>query len=319
MSFLWIKIAMHILLIDDDNLDRKAVKRALKKSNLTIELEEATNGKTARKLFESVLFDCVLLDYRLPDIDGITLARELLSSAIEEIAVPIIMLTGEGNEAIAVEAMKSGVQDYLPKSAINVDTLSRAINSAVEKALLLKQIHEMNEKYEHLALIDTLTGLGNRNLFYDRFENLIATARRTGNLFALLMMDLNKFKAINDSYGHAVGDEVLHEVGKRLNDLCRDADSFFRLGGDEFAALINTGVDRKGIKVLAEKIHEAFGAPMKFNSISLQPGISIGIAIYSKNGESDDLLHQADIAMYKAKRNGEKFIIYNSEKINIAD
>ncbi len=102
---------IRILLIDDDEVDRKSIKRALASSDLPIELHEAYDAKSAKLLCEEFSFDCLLLDYRLPDIDGLTLARELLNNNDETTSTAIVMLTGEGNEAIAVEAMKAGVQD----------------------------------------------------------------------------------------------------------------------------------------------------------------------------------------------------------------
>ncbi len=293
---------MRILLIDDDEVDRKAVRRALEESDMHIDLQEAQDARSARSLFDSSSFDCLVLDYRLPDIDGLTLARELLNNSNGP-TVPIVMLTGEGNETVAVEAMKSGVQDYLPKSSIDPGSLARAINNAVEKTALHNKIEEMNKTFEHMALNDSLTGLGNRNLFTDRLNSLIATSRRSREPFSLLMMDLNKFKDVNDTHGHEAGDEVLREVGKRLTALARDADSFFRLGGDEFAALVTTGVTREGISIMAERIIGAFELPVEFKSIPLQIGVSIGLVFFPEHSEDgDELLRLADAAMYEAKR-----------------
>jgi diguanylate cyclase (GGDEF)-like protein len=293
---------MRILLIDDDEVDRMAVRRALKNSELTVEIEEASNAQSAISLFDESFFDCVLLDYRLPDTDGISVALDLLDRN-KGPAVPIVMLTGEGNETVAVDAMKSGVQDYLPKSSLDSGNLARAINNAVEKTTLHNKIEEMNKTFEHMALNDSLTGLGNRNLFGDRLNNLIATCKRSGEPFSLLMMDLNKFKEVNDNHGHEAGDEVLREVGNRLKAIGRDADGFFRLGGDEFAALLTTGVTREGVTIIAKRILRAFKAPIDFNSVPLETGVSIGIVLFPEHGEvADELLRLADAAMYEAKR-----------------
>ncbi len=293
---------MKILLIEDDEVDRKAIKRALNKSSLETGIQEATDSKSANELLNSSSFDCILLDYRLPDIDGLAFAKELMEKN-GKTGTPIVMLTGEGNEMVAVEAMKSGIQDYLPKSSINASSLSRAINHALEITTLHRQIEEMNKAFERMALTDSLTELGNRNLFTDRLSILIATSRRSKAQFSLLMMDLNKFKQVNDTHGHEAGDEVLRQVGKRLMVLGRDADMFFRLGGDEFAAIVTTGVTREGLSIMAERIKDSIEVPMKFNSLKFNIGISIGIVLFPEHGDDEKkLLHLSDLAMYDAKR-----------------
>ncbi len=294
---------MRILLVDDDKVDRKVIIRALKKSGLSAEVEEAVDAQSALALLKESMFDCLLLDYRLPDLDGISVAQDIFSNS-DGPAIPVVMLTGEGNESVAVEAMKSGIQDYLPKSNLGSENLARAIRSAVDRAISLRQTEEMNKTFEHMALNDSLTGLGNRNLFNSRLDSQIATAKRNQEAFALLIMDLDRFKEINDTYGHEAGDESLREAGKRLKALSRDADAFFRLGGDEFSALITTGVTQKGIEVLSQKIISAFQAPITYQSASFTIGISIGIAFYPEHSlDRSELLQLADAAMYKAKRN----------------
>jgi diguanylate cyclase (GGDEF)-like protein len=309
---------MRILLIDDDEVDRRAVRRALKNSELFVEIEEASDAQSAISLFDESPFDCVLLDYRLPDTDGISVAQDLLSRN-KGPAIPIVMLTGEGNETVAVEAMKSGVQDYLPKNSLDSNSLSRAINNAVEKTRLHNRIEELNRRFEQMALIDSLTGLGNRNLFSDRLNSLIATCKRSNQPFSLLMMDLNKFKEVNDNHGHDAGDEVLRVVGKRLTALSRDADGFFRLGGDEFAALVSTGATREGLTIIAERILDELKLPIEYNSTRFKIGVSIGIVLFPEHGvAADELLRLADAAMYEAKRGQLGFLILSSTENSVA-
>ena len=293
---------MKLLLIDDDEVDRKNVRRALAKTDLSAEVSEAVDSQSALAMFDSNKFHCVLLDYRLPGSDGLAVAREMLSRNSDP-EVPIIMLTGEGSESVAVEAMKVGVQDYLPKATIDSELLGRTIKSAIDKVTLQAKIVEMNKTMQQMAFKDSLTGLGNRNLFNDRIEALIATCRRNKEPFSLMLMDLNKFKEINDNYGHEAGDFTLREVGRRLKELGRDADGFFRLGGDEFAALISTGVSHDGAEIMANKIIEALRIPVDYDSHSLEIGISIGIVFFPNHSDDHDtLMRLADAAMYEAKR-----------------
>ena len=173
-----------------------------------------------------------------------------------------------------------------------------------------QELKRINSELEHMALYDALTNLGNRNLFTDRLKNLIASSKRNQQKFALLMMDLNKFKQINDTHGHEAGDEVLKQVGRRLKKLGRDADSFFRLGGDEFAAIVTTGVTHEGMQMLANRITQALEQRIEFKGIDLNIGISIGMALFPRHSQDEEeLLHLADLAMYHAKRDRLGYLI----------
>lgn len=173
-----------------------------------------------------------------------------------------------------------------------------------------QELKRMNRELEFMALNDTLTGLGNRNQFTDNLNNLIASCRRNQTSFSLLMMDLNKFKEVNDSYGHEAGDEVLRVVGERFKALSRDADRLFRLGGDEFAALITTSVTDSGLAIMAERIIQTIEVPIPYDSTELSIGISIGIVIFPEHSEDEEeLLRIADNAMYQAKRGRLGYLI----------
>ncbi|NNE64100.1 MAG: GGDEF domain-containing protein, partial [Gammaproteobacteria bacterium] len=173
-----------------------------------------------------------------------------------------------------------------------------------------QELKRMNRELEFMALNDTLTGLGNRNQFTDNLSNLIASCRRNQTSFSLLMMDLNKFKEVNDSYGHEAGDEVLRVVGERFKALSRDADRLFRLGGDEFAALITTSVTDSGLAIMAERIIQTIEVPIPYDSTELSIGISIGIVIFPEHSENEEeLLRVADNTMYQAKRGRLGYLI----------
>lgn len=167
-----------------------------------------------------------------------------------------------------------------------------------------KQLEEAKKKMQRLALIDTLTGLGNRNLFLRQIEHLIAIAERRNEEIALLAMDLDGFKEVNDRLGHAAGDEVLREFGKRLGSALRKADRKFRIGGDEFAVLLEPrfGAFDGAIEV-SKQIAKRVGAPMEIKGHTCSIGVSIGIAVFPDHGrEPAALLRKADAAMYEAKK-----------------
>lgn len=294
---------LRLLLIDDDMIDRKAVRRALARAEPAWQLVEAVGGEEGLQLLaEGPPFDCILLDYRLPGGDGLTLLAELVSDQAS--APPVIMLTGEGNEMVAVEAMKRGAADYLPKSLLTPDALFRAVRQAVEQAELRRALANAQAQLEHMALYDALSGLGNRALFMRDLGYRLAEARRHGGAFGLLLMDLDRFKAANDTWGHQCGDFLLTEVGRRLIEAARANDLFYRLGGDEFTALVD-GADAAAVWPLAERIRARIAEPYQFAGQVINLGISIGMAFFPAAGGSGDLLiRAADGAMYQAKRGG---------------
>jgi diguanylate cyclase (GGDEF)-like protein len=289
---------IRLLVIDDDEVDRKSVARVVKLLGDGYELVEAHNALQGMELAADQTFDCILLDYNLPDKDGLELLAELRRRP--GITAPIVMLTGTGNESVAVEALKRGAQDYLPKAYFETETLSRVIAGAVEKCRLEKKSTESLENLQRLALYDALTGLGNRNLFHIELARAIAVARRKGTSFVLLVMDLDKFKAANDTFGHEAGDTILATVGRRMRDSARATDAYFRIGGDEFTAILDAGSHGPAA---AQRITTAIAEPVVFGPHELVVAVSIGIATFPADGRNvEDLVRAADAAMFSAKK-----------------
>lgn len=162
------------------------------------------------------------------------------------------------------------------------------------------------ERIQYMAHYDALTGLPNRALFYDRLKQAVAMARRNQGGLALLFMDLDGFKGVNDTLGHQAGDLLLKAVAERLRQCIRESDTVARLGGDEFTAILNDVHEQHSVARIAEKIIEAIALPFDLEGASAQIGVSIGIALYS-TGEigEDELMHHADQAMYMAKSAGK--------------
>ena len=174
-----------------------------------------------------------------------------------------------------------------------------------------KQLDEKNDQLKHMALHDTLTGLPNRKLLKDRLEQLLLQSQRENLVFSLFLIDLDRFKEINDTLGHQFGDELLKMVSTRLMDSIRDIDSISRLGGDEFAVLLPQ-TDYSGAILCAERILKAMDAPFRINNVSTESKASIGIAIFPEHGNSvETLMQHADIAMYQAKRLQSGFALYD--------
>jgi diguanylate cyclase (GGDEF)-like protein len=210
------------------------------------------------------------------------------------------VMTGSGNETIAVEAMKRGAQDYLPKAQLEPAILARVVGNAIDKTSLQKELAQSQQNLKRLALYDALTGLGNRNLYNIEIARSVALAKRKGTSFVLLMMDLDKFKAVNDDFGHEAGDAVLAEVGRRLRQIARASDAYFRIGGDEFTAILDAGSDGRAV---TERITTSVAAPVLFERHALVVAVSVGMAKFPVDGRNvNDLIRVADAAMYGAKK-----------------
>ncbi|MDP1707600.1 MAG: EAL domain-containing protein [Gammaproteobacteria bacterium] len=172
---------------------------------------------------------------------------------------------------------------------------------------------DQEARIEHLAFYDPLTGLPNRALFMDRLNQTLANAERHGQRVAILFMDLNRFKEINDTMGHDAGDLVLTEVARRFQGVLRQADTLTRFGGDEFVIIAGES-DQSSTVQIAERLQQALGDPFTLRGQSFSVGTSIGIAFYPEDGKSsDDLLKLADIAMYRAKAAGGGYRFYQPE------
>lgn len=185
---------------------------------------------------------------------------------------------------------------------------------------IMEDIHEQRaalERLEHLATTDELTGLANRTLWYDRANQALASARRSGSSKVVLMLlDLDNFKLINDTMGHPAGDELLASVATRLRHALRDSDTLARLGGDEFAVLLPRAEDehKAGTRV-ADTIQRCLHEPFTCRGQEFYLGASIGIAIYPEHGDDlDTLLSRADVAMYRAKNGGLGYLFYDPGK-----
>ena len=303
-----------ILSVDDNEFDREVINRALKKSSLDVSIVEAELSQQAQTLLENERFDCLLLDYLLPPSNGL----ELLKAISEEVNMPaVVMLTGMGDERIAVEAMKSGAQDYIQKDNMTSDTLSKAILNAMSAKQKIRSSEQTKSKLEQMSFYDSLTGLANRNLLLDRLNELVKTSKRHSRRFSLLMMDLDGFKAVNDTLGHAAGDVLLKQISKRLLEATRTSDTAARLGGDEFVILLPDVEDHVDASTVARKLIAAIDQPVEIDGQAVQVSASVGIALFPEHGnDSLSLMQRADKAMYHAKNNKLGCVVYSNKEKN---
>ena len=296
---------MKLLLIDDNDLDRQAIIRTFKKAEWNIQITQASSANSGLQEFEADDFDAVLLDYRLPDMDGLDTLRLLVRHPNHHAA--IIILTGAmENDELEQKCIEAGAQDVLFKSDISHKHLTRAIVHARTRHLLERELFESHQRLRTLAENDSLTGLANRYYFDESLRTAIPRANRLNDKLALLFLDLDNFKIINDSMGHDAGDQLLKEVAKRLLHVVRNGDVVCRLGGDEFAILAHNFESQERIVQLAERILEELRPPFTIKNSEQFISASIGVATYPDAGEdSGDMLKAADLAMYRAKRDGK--------------
>ena len=248
--------------------------------------------------------DIILLDLGLPDAQGSEAMRRAHAAAP---GVPLVVLTGLDDESLAVQALQQGAQDYLIKGQIETRGLLRALRYAIERKTMESAALAMAQQMAHSAEHDFLTGLPNRMLLNDRIGRAIALATRHTKKVAVLFLDLDGFKHINDSLGHPIGDKLLQSVAKRLVDCIRDSDSVSRQGGDEFVVLLLELEQAEDAAVTARRMLQAVAQPHCVDRHDLHVTASIGVSVYPDDGlDADTLIKNADTAMYQAKENGRR-------------
>ena len=306
--------ALNVLVIDDDEIVREQIRRYLSKSRQKFDVHEAVNKTEGKRQLLAGGIDCAVVDFNMGDGNAFSLLEEIRREQ-PDFVTPLILLTGMGNEEIAVKAIKLGINDYINKDALRAESLENGIRTAVAEQKLAIAEREHQKMLEHLSMHDELTGLPNRRLLLDRLEQRILMSERNGESFALMMIDLDRFKSINDSLGHGAGDSVLRIVGSRLLQLARRSDTYARLGGDEFAVLLSSANTAEGAITVAEKVAYAIQQPMSVEGDLVQTDASIGIAIYPDHGHSaEELLAHADEAMYSSKNSVNRYEMYDNQE-----
>ncbi|MDR4478687.1 MAG: GGDEF domain-containing response regulator [Nitrospira sp.] len=240
-------------------------------------------------------FDVVLLDLSLPDTHGLSTVTQVLATSP---GVPVVVLSGHDDHPLALKALQHGAQDYLVKGEGGTDFLARSILYAIERK-------RAQERLTYLAQHDQLTGLINRALFRDRLVHAMARSKRKDLPLAIMLLDLDRFKTVNDTLGHDVGDQLLKVVAMRLEECVREVDTVARMGGDEFTAILEGIAGEEDVLVVAKRIVASLSTPFEIGPHRISIGVSIGITLYPSDDEDiDELLRHADKAMYAAKHQG---------------
>jgi diguanylate cyclase (GGDEF)-like protein/PAS domain S-box-containing protein len=427
---------VRVLCMEDDAGLARLLARRLERRGYAVDI--ARDGGEGIALLETAPYEVVLLDYHMPTMSGMEVLRKIADHTPQP---STIMLTGEGNAEVAVEALKLGAADYILKDAgaQYLELLPVVIQQVLSKRRLLEEreqmitaLRESEERYrglvelspdgimmlaggkivfsnpsaakylgferapdvigrpvmdfihpdfraaagerirllerrsegapwdeekmvrpdgrvlevevaavpalhegvpavqvmfrdikerklaarrlEHMALYDGLTDLPNRTLFFDRLSHTLSLARRNSHLFAILYLDLDGFKQVNDTWGHDIGDLLLREAAVRIQEQVRDSDTVARMGGDEFTVIL-TRIHRIGDPgIVAHKIMDALCVPFTLHGHTCHIAASIGVSCYPGDGDSaDSLLKKADAAMYQVKQTGKRGYRFASE------
>ncbi|HUJ19066.1 MAG TPA: diguanylate cyclase [Nitrospirota bacterium] len=425
-----------ILYMEDDPGISVLLQKSLERRGFRV--DTATNGEEGLKMAAEASYDVLLVDYNMPFLGGLDVIRELSRNGP---GVPIIMVTGDGNEEVAVEALKLGASDYIVKDVEMryLKLIPAVIDRVLSQQQLIRERNQMQEtvreseeryrrlvelspdgiavhiegkfvflnpagahqlgastpdqlvgtsvfavvhpefqeiarsrvqqvsstkesvnwieerfvrldgtvidvevasvylpfegkqavqtifrditdrkrieqRLEQLALYDTLTGLPNRTLFYDRMNQLLALAKRNDYVLALLYVDLDRFKEVNDRRGHEVGDLVLKEAAQRMTSCTRRSDTVARMGGDEFVGICGRIASQRDAGIVAEKLISALAMPFHIRERDTVIGASIGISLYPNDGDDvETLVAKADQAMYRVKATGKGGYLFFSD------
>jgi len=296
-----------VLLVEDDVIQAAATKEILMK--VGYEVLHAEDGINAIRLVKSEKPDIILLDVVLPGMDGYEVCRWL---KIEETTkgIPVIMLTMKKELSDKISGLQIGADDFLPKPYNELELNARIYallrTKGLQDELRLKnrQLEELLDKVNYMAITDVLTGLYNRRRFHDVLSTEYERAKRYAVPFSLVMLDIDYFKKVNDTYGHSVGDAVLREVATILKNSIREIDTAARYGGEEFVVVL-PNTERKNAQIFAERIRQAIERHA-FSGVNKNITVSIGIGGMpdAKVEDEDKLIRCADFALYRAKQSG---------------
>ncbi len=285
-----------VLLIEDNEVDARFTQDLL--AEWSIEEFQITHVKTLSEglvLLSQNRFDAILLDLSLPDAFGLPTVRQVHET---NPYIPLVVMSVVSDQALALQAVQQGAQDYLVKGQGHPELLARAVRYAIERK-------RTEERLTYLAQYDHLTGLVNRSLFRDRLIQAMARSKRLQQPLGLMLLDLDRFKSVNDTLGHDIGDELLKAVSERLKSCVREVDTVARMGGDEFTIILEGVPSEASIVVVAKRIAESISSTFELKGHCISIGVSIGITVYPHDDHGiDELLKHADAAMYRAKQQG---------------
>lgn len=306
---------LSVLVVDDDPITLLGLKKLLEKSGRRVCTAE--DGDDALTLALETLPDMIITDWRMPKVSGIDLCKILRSTSITK-HIYIIMLTGKETDEELIQALDAGADDFVIKP-FTPRVLSARLNSG-ERIIRFQQkighdneiiqkfaarLAAANSRLETMAMTDALTGLPNRRNALSRLKEVVSESLRHKTPLGCIMIDIDHFKLVNDSYGHDIGDQVLREIAAIFNTTARSYDMVSRIGGEEFLVICARSTLSES-KQLAERLRRAIhDLRITIEDNTIQITISLGVASWNENmSTGEDMTKAADRALYQAKKNG---------------
>jgi len=299
-----------ILIVEDNKIDAKLLQRYLHGEPYQIKF--ASDGERAISRSQQERIDVILLDLLLPGKSGFEVCSTLKEMENTQ-NIQIVAITGLSDLESKLKGIELGVDDYLIKP-VNMHILRTRVKSLVKKKALLDRLCDKYEMAVYSAITDKLTGLYNRRYFDHFLDFEIKRSSRQNASLALLMIDIDNFKLINDTFGHLFGDKILNKLGDIVKSIIRETDLAARYGGEEFSIVMsNTGLEEAAD--IAERMRKAISA-YNFDIKELPTTVSIGIAVYPFDSTSlQDLISNADRALYRAKHEGKNQVCVYSNSL----
>ena len=296
-----------VLLCDQDPDSRNLISEFLsgnmggKNGGVQFHVSEASDRDQIERALNDSPPEVVILALNLKDKSMMEWLDEINSRNV----APAVVLAAKGDELIAVESMKRGAFDYIPKSALTRETLTSSLIQARDRWNHLKAVEDERLELERMAMFDSLTELLSRRALLEQMEIEIMRSHRYGRHLSMLMLDIDRFKRVNDKHGHVVGDAVIRAISATIKEQIRGSDFAGRYGGEEFIVLLPETPLKKAA-VLAEKLRKSIEKlKVKVEGLTLDDlAVSIGVAEFREGDAPTDIINRSDQGLYKAKRAG---------------
>lgn len=300
---------LRVLIVEDSEDDTELLLHELRRGGYAPESERVQTPEGLDDALARRSWDIIISDYAMPRFNGLQALKLTQEKGVD---IPFIIVSGSIGEDVAVAAMKAGAHDYLMKG--NIARLLPAIERELREVHMRQGRRQADETIHRLAYTDPVTGLPNRTRFRELVQEAIAAGLREQRSIALLLMDLDHFKDVNDTLGHDCGDNLLQQIGLRLRNTLSPRDVVARLGGDEFGIMLPWLESTADVRHVIDRLHECLEVPFMIDGVLIVVEASIGVATMPEHaGEADTLLQLADIAMYRAKQMASSYAVYAPE------
>ena len=299
---------LRILVVDDEDIDRVALRRMLEKSGLNVTLREAESAAEAFETIAREQFDCVLLDYHLPDLDGDGIF-EYIETTFAEKAPAVVFVSGENNEGLARELLQNGAVDFIDKDDLSAVGLKRAILFAMSRRIRQRQLREVSQ-------FDGLTSLPGRKLCYDMLDEAIEESSASGRSGVFIIFEIDQFKPLTERYGPDFADGLLQAIAARLRTTVRGADKVGRLAENQFAVIGQEILAPSGTEVFANKIMSALRLPYDLGETGLFVRFNAGGSLFPNDGRTAaEVIKAAEIALTGSAASSDGKTIYFNTKL----